>query len=104
MMHLILCKIIDQFGNTSKGINNNSYMKPHLSALLSFVQKIGDNLKQITLYLIGVDNSFELVILLKEEKKKELFCQILNMKNEDKTIDELTISMEPLENILTSLN
>ena len=86
-------------------------MKPHLSALLSFVQKIGDNLKQITLYLIGVDNSFELVILLfelvillKEEKKKELFCQILNMKNEDKTIDELTISMEPLENILTSLN
>ena len=44
--------IIDQFRNTSKGINNNSYMKPHLSALLSFVQKIGDNLKQITLYLI----------------------------------------------------
>ena len=99
-----LCEIIGQFRNTSKGINNNPSMKPHLSALLSFVQKIGDNLKQITLYLIGVDNSFELVILLKEEKKKELFCQILNMKNEDKTIDELTISMEPLENILTSLN
>ena len=72
--------------------------------MLSFVQKIVDKINQITLYLIGVDNSFELVVLLNDEKKKELFCQILNMKNKDKTIDELTITMEPLENILTSLN
>ena len=35
--------------------------------------------------------------------KKELFTNILNMKNINNTIDELTISMQSLENILTSI-
>ena len=35
--------------------------------------------------------------------KKELFINILSMKNTNNTIDELTISMQSLENILTSI-
>ena len=35
---------------------------------------------------------------------KELFSEILNMKNVDNTIAEMSISMQSLENILTSLN
>ncbi len=50
------------------------------------------------------DFSFELIIQIINEKKKDLFCEILNMKNTDETIDELIISMQSLENILTSLN
>ena len=43
------------------------------------------------------------MIKIKNEMKKELFTNILNMKNINNTIDELTISMQSLENILTSI-
>ena len=59
--------------------------------------------KKISLYLIGRDYSFELVIEVINEMKKELFSELLNLKNIDKTVDELTITMQSLENILTSI-
>ena len=99
-----ICNIIDGFSSSWDYIRKNPSFEPHLVALISFADRIKDKLKKISIYLIGGDYSFELVVLLIEEKKKELFCDILNMKNKDETIAELTISMEPLENILTSLD
>jgi hypothetical protein len=55
------------------------------------------------LYFIGQDYSFEFIVQIINEKKKELFCDIFNMKNNDKIIDEFTITMQSLENILTSI-
>ena len=59
---------------------------------------------KITISSIGKDMSFELTIEIIKEKQKELFSEILNMKNIDKEIDEMSITMQSLENILTSLN
>ena len=55
------------------------------------------------MYFIGQDYSFELIIQIINEKKKELFCDILNMKRNSKIIDELTITMQSLEYILTAI-
>ena len=99
-----ICSIINGFSNYSNYILANQFFEPYLIALINFVQKIRDKLKKVSLYLIGRDYSFELVIIIIDDKKKDLFCDILNMKNTDETIDELTISMQSLENILTSLN
>ena len=71
--------------------------------MINFIEKIINKIKNISLSFIGQDYSFELIIQIINEKKKELFCDILNMKNNDKIIDELTITMQSLENILTSI-
>ena len=60
--------------------------------------------KKITISSIGKDMSFELVIDIIKERQKELFVDVLNMKNINKEIDEMNITMQSLENILTSLN
>ena len=99
-----ICSIINGFNNYSNYILANPFFEPYLNALIDVAQKIRDKLKKISLYLIGRDYSFELVIIVIDERKKDLFCDILTMKNTNETIDELTISMQSLENILTSLD
>ena len=81
----------------------NKSFESYLNALINIVQKIKPKLKKISLYLIGRDYSFDLIIEIINKKKKELFCEILNLKNNDNSIDELSITMESLENILTSI-
>jgi ATP-binding cassette subfamily A (ABC1) protein 3 len=86
-------------------LNNKSVcIENYLNGLIKIVGKIKDKTKRIVINEIGKDMSFELVIEIIKEKQKELFSEILNMKNVNKEIDEMSISMQCLENILTSLN
>ena len=88
----------------SQQILNNSGIEPYLRALINIVKKIKDKTQRICINFIGKDLSFELVINIIKEKQKELFTEVLNMKNTDKSIGEMSIAMQSLENILTSLN
>ena len=99
----ILISMIERFNIYSNIILSNPTFGPYLISLINVVSKIKDKIKKISLYSIGRDYSFELVLQIVNERKKDLFSQILNMKNEDKSIDELSISMQSLENILTSI-
>ena len=99
----ILSDLIIGFSNISNYLRQNPNYEPYLNALINIINSIKDKTDKITLLLIGQDFSFELVIQIKKEMKKELFINILNMKNTNNTIDELTISMQSLENILTSI-
>ena len=47
------------------------------------------------------DYSFELSVHVNPLRQGELFAKILNMKNENNTISEVSISIQSLENILT---
>ena len=84
--------------------NKNVYIENYLNGLIKVVGKIKDKTKRIVINEIGRDMSFELIIEIIKEKQKELFSEILNMKNINKEIAEMNISMQSLENILTSLN
>ena len=77
--------------------------EPYLNALIKLVKKIKNKTKQISLNFIGQDFSFELIVQIIKEQKKDLFCELLNLKNNDKSIDELTITLQSLENILTHI-
>ena len=52
---------------------------------------------------VGDDFSFELTIRVSKEKQGEVFYNVLNMKNSNDTISEISINMQSLENILTSI-
>ena len=98
-----LSNLIIGFNNCTNFLKENPSYQVYLQALINVVEKIENKTDKISLYLIGQDFSFELVIQMNKEMKKELFSDILSMKNNDESIDELTISMQSLENILTSI-
>ena len=94
--------LIDGFSNYSNYIMNNQNLEPHIRALIDVIKKIKSNTKSIILTEIRKDLSFELILNILQERKYILFSDILNIKNTDKNISEIIISMESLENILSS--
>jgi ABC-type multidrug transport system ATPase subunit len=84
--------------------NKDLIVENYLNGLIKIVKKIKDKTKKISINEIGKDLSFELIIEIIKEKQKEMFTEILNMKNVNKEISEINITMQSLENILTSLN
>ena len=64
---------------------------------------IKDKCSEIVLLKINKDFSFEFNVHVIKEKQNDLFIQILDMKNTNKLLSEINISMESLENILTRL-
>ncbi len=80
--------------------NNNSY----LGKLNKVIDIIKDNTSNIELKDVGKDFSFQLAINIIEEKKTEIFTQILTMKNNNHDVSEISINTDSLENILTRFN
>ena len=100
----IACELIEGFDKYSNYALSNPTFEPYIRRLNKIINKIKDKIIGIKLDLIGKDLSFDLVISINKEKQGELFGEILNMKNTDKKISEISISMQSLENILASLN
>ena len=98
----IASDLITGFLNYSNYFLNNPASEPYIRALIEVVNLIKINTEKITLIEIRKDFSFELIIKIIQEKKEILFTDILNMKNSNQLISEMVISMESLENILTS--
>ena len=74
----------------------------YLKNLIEVINKLKPYTKKIILNEIIQNFSFEFTIITMPDQKKYLFTNILNIKNRNKTISEMIISMESLENILTS--
>ena len=102
-------KIINELNvivNNLQGLNNAIMIYPNLISYYDLLYKalllIKDNCDSIVLNQIGDDMSFELIIKISQGKEGEVFYTVLNMKNINDTISEVNISMESLENVLTS--
>ena len=103
-------KALDKVSNDVKQFNlfiNNIRMigniKPYIIEFEKVVNMIKDKCLEITIIRINNDFSFELNIKIIKEKQSELFIQVLDMKNTNPLLSEISISMESLENILTKL-
>ena len=101
-----MCSLIEGMNSNLYGnyLLSNPALEPYLRLLITVIERIKDETQKISLSSIGKDLSFELVLSIIKERQKNLFVKILNMKNIDKSISEMSISMQSLENILTSLN
>jgi ABC-type multidrug transport system ATPase subunit len=98
----IISSLVIGFANYSLYILNNPTLDPYIRSLIDVINRIKPNTTKIYLVEIGKDLSFKLIISIVKENKCALFTEILNMKNTNKQISEMIISMESLENILTS--
>ena len=97
-----LANLVDINGNYSDFILNNKEIEAFIIALLNAINIIKPYTSKIELNEIRKDFSFELVICILENEKKNLFSEIINLKNNKKGISEMIISLERLENILLS--
>ena len=97
-------QLIEGFDKHSDFIISNPSFGPYLEKLINIINKIKDKTERIYLESMGKDFSFNFVISINKEKRSDLFSSILNMKNEDETISEISIKLPSLENVLTSLN
>ena len=99
------------FNELKLKINNCDKLDDCIKNNYDYVNKLNiifDNIyeycKKIELKEFYIDNySFEFIIKVKEGNEKELFPRILNLKNNFKFVEEFTIRMESLENILINL-
>ena len=94
--------LVQGFDRYSNYILSNARMDFYLRPLIEIINSIKSYTTKIKLNEICKDFSFEFTISIIQEQKKNLFTKILNIKNMNKNISEMIISMESLENILTS--
>ena len=94
---------INGINNYTDLINSNKELQNYVKELEKVIALIKDKCSEIVLQKINKDFSFEFNIHVIKEKQSDLFIQILDMKNSNKLLSEINISMESLENILTKL-
>ena len=94
---------INGLNNYSDLINSNKELQGYVKELETIIASIKDKCSNIVLLKINKDFSFEFNIHVIKEKQSDLFIQVLDMKNTNKLLSEINISMESLENILTKL-
>ena len=102
--HKNICELKIVGGDFIMGlIGKNNKFEYYVDALYDILKLIKDKCDNITVIEIGKDLSFDLKIHVKKDKQGYLFNQILNMKIVIDIISEISINMESLENILTSI-
>ena len=95
--------ILTRNNNSNIAQNDINKLKFYIDELYNVLSLINDKCDKISIREVGKDYSFELNILVKKDKQGVLFNQILNMKTTNDLINEVSINMESLENILTGL-
>ena len=95
--------ILTRNNNSNIAQNEINKLKFYIDELYNVLSLINDKCDKISIREICKDYSFELNILVKKDKQGILFNQILNMKTTNDLINEVSINMESLENILTKL-
>ena len=87
----------------NKTLEHNKESKKYFELLYKALSVIKEQCESFELNEVGDDFSFELTIRVSKEKQGEVFYNVLNMKNSNDTISEISINMQSLENILTSI-
>ena len=98
-----LSDMIKEFNACYNNIIKMENIKPYIIELGKVINSIKDKCEEIYLQKINNDFSFEFNIKIIKERQADLFIQVLEMKNTNNLLSEISISMESLENVLTRL-
>ena len=83
---------------------NENNVNVYVNKLINVLNEIKDYCENIKLKHVNKDNSFELIVNIIQKNQGELFSIILNMKNTNKEVSEISINTESLEDILTKFS
>ena len=95
--------LVQDFNEYWKYNSNNPIITLYNWVLVKIARKLKPNIYKLKLLGIEKDFSFMLEVGALEEKQKDLFSQIFNMKKRNPQIAEISINLKSLRNILTYL-
>ena len=98
-----LINIIKDFDKHYEYLVKMENIYPYIVELEKVINIIKDNCSKIEFLKLNKDFSLEFNINVIKEKQSDLFTKVLDMKNTNHLISEISITMESLENILTRL-
>jgi ABC-type multidrug transport system ATPase subunit len=98
-----LSSMVKGFNISNNNMPDIESIKIYLIELEKVIVSIKDKCSEMKFEKLNKDFSFEFKIKIIKEKQSELFVQVLDMKNTNNLLSEISISMESLENILTRL-
>ena len=98
-----LSSMVKGFNISNNNMPDIESIKLYLIELEKVIVSIKDKCSEMKFEKLNKDFSFEFKIKIIKEKQSELFVQVLDMKNNNNLLSEISISMESLENILTRL-
>ena len=98
-----LSSMVKGFNISNNNMPDIERIKLYLIELEKVIESIKDKCSEMKFEKLNKDFSFEFKIKIIKEKQSELFVQVLDMKNNNNLLSEISISMESLENILTRL-
>ena len=79
---------------------NNKELKSHIDYLYNTINAIKNYITNIELIKIEIDNSYEFNIEIIQEKKESLYIKIIELKNNNKEISEISIGQNSIEKAL----
>ena len=84
--------------------HNENNINFYANKLITVLNEIKDYCENIKLKHVNKDNSFEIIVNIIQANQGELFSKILNMKNINNEVSEISINTESLEDILTKFS
>ena len=96
-------KIIYNYKIIKDEIKKNKEIEKYLPLLSHALETIFDKSQNNILNEICADYSFNFTLKIKKQNQKDVFTKVLNMKNDNEKITEISIKMQSLESILTTL-
>ena len=98
-----IMNLLTRTNNPNIEENDINKLRFYIDELYNVLYLINEKCDKISIREVCKDYSFELNIHVKKDQQGILFNQILNMKTTNDLINEVSINMESLENILTRL-
>jgi len=94
----LICDLVQNFNQHIEYFNAHPEFKPDLEELYDIINQFKNHIKSIKSKEVGKNNSYSFNIEIKKEQKKDLYCKIVELKNTNNKISEISIQRESLEN------
>jgi ABC-type multidrug transport system ATPase subunit len=96
----LICDLVKNFNQYREYFSANPQFDHELEELYNIINQIKNDIKSIESNEVGKNNSYSFSLEIIKEQKTDLYCKIVELKNMNNKISEISIQKESLENIL----
>jgi ABC-type multidrug transport system ATPase subunit len=96
----LICDLVNNFNQYREYFNANPKYEPDLVELYNIINQFKNDIKSIEFNEMGINNSYSFTLEIIKEQRTDLYCKIIELKNMNNKISEISIQKESLENIL----
>ena len=95
----LICDLVKNFNQHREYFSDHPEFEPDLDELYNVINQFKNDIKSIELNEIGINNSYTFNLEIIKEQKTDLFSKIIELKNTNNKVSEISIQKESLENI-----